>query len=150
MFNHAIAKKPLPKYHSTDNDPLLRFHRWRANLKILHIEEIKAVPFMPVSHSFVERLDPYGANYWTSCSFGTRSIWTASFLVMPIITIHSGLAGATPNELAGGSKLPIASLFRISACHTATAYFRHRSPFDQQVRDTHGSVLGGTLRSTYV
>jgi aminoglycoside phosphotransferase len=26
------------------------------NLKILHIEEIKTVPFTPVSHSFVERL----------------------------------------------------------------------------------------------
>ena len=37
MFNHAIAKKPLPKYHSTDNDPSFRFHRWRANLKVLHI-----------------------------------------------------------------------------------------------------------------
>ena len=27
MFNHAIAKPPLPKYVSTDHDPLFRFHR---------------------------------------------------------------------------------------------------------------------------
>ena len=44
MFNHAIAKHTLPKYVSTDNDPLFRFHRWLANLRILDIEELKAVP----------------------------------------------------------------------------------------------------------
>jgi hypothetical protein len=41
MFNHAIAGKPLPRYLSTDNDPLFRFHRWLANLRVLEIEEIK-------------------------------------------------------------------------------------------------------------
>ena len=28
MFNHALARHALPKYVSTDNDPLFRFHRW--------------------------------------------------------------------------------------------------------------------------
>ena len=56
MFNHAIAKPPLPKYVSTDHDPLFRFHRWLANLRVLDIEEIKTVPFVPQSHPFVERL----------------------------------------------------------------------------------------------
>src|ERR1700722_20324111 len=32
MFNRAIAKQKPPKYLSSDNDPLFRFHRWCANL----------------------------------------------------------------------------------------------------------------------
>jgi hypothetical protein len=32
-----------------------RFHRWRANLRILDIEELKSVPFVPRSHPFIER-----------------------------------------------------------------------------------------------
>ncbi len=52
----AISQKTLPKYASTDNDPLFRFHRWLANLHILGIEEIKTVPFVPQSHPFVERV----------------------------------------------------------------------------------------------
>ena len=45
-----------PKRVSTDHDPLFRFHRWLANLRVLEIEEIKSVPYAPVSHPFVERL----------------------------------------------------------------------------------------------
>ena len=56
MFNHATAGQPLPKHVSTDHDPLFRFHRWLANLRVLEIEEIKSVPYAPVSHPFVERL----------------------------------------------------------------------------------------------
>ena len=36
--------------------PLFRFHRWLANLRVLEIDEIKSVPYAPVSHPFVERL----------------------------------------------------------------------------------------------
>ena len=56
MFNHAVAGKPLPRHLSTDHDPLFRFHRWLANLRVLEIEEIKSVPYAPASHPFVERL----------------------------------------------------------------------------------------------
>lgn len=45
----------LPKYLSTDNDPLFKFDRWQANLRILDIEEIKSVPGTPTSHPFIER-----------------------------------------------------------------------------------------------
>ncbi len=50
IFNHAVSGKQRPQYLSTDRDPLFRFHRWLANLRIHEIEEIKAVPFMPTSH----------------------------------------------------------------------------------------------------
>jgi transposase InsO family protein len=49
MFNQAKSKQPLPKHLSTDDDPLFRFHRWRANLRVLEMEEIKTVPFVPNS-----------------------------------------------------------------------------------------------------
>lgn len=32
------------------------FNRWQANLRILEIQEIKYIPYMPLSHPFVERL----------------------------------------------------------------------------------------------
>ena len=38
------------------HDPLFEAHRWTANLRILEIDEIKTVPNVPLSHSFVERL----------------------------------------------------------------------------------------------
>ena len=56
MFNQAVADQACPKYLSTDHDPLFRFHRWLANLRVLDIEEIKSVPYVPVSHPFIERL----------------------------------------------------------------------------------------------
>ena len=46
----------MPKYLSTDNDPLYRFHQWLANLRVLELTEIKTVPYVPLSHTFVERL----------------------------------------------------------------------------------------------
>ena len=56
MFNEAISGKGAPKYLSTDNDPLFTFHRWGATLRILEIEELKTIPYTPISHPFVERL----------------------------------------------------------------------------------------------
>jgi putative transposase len=56
LFNNIISGEELPKYLSSDNDPLYLFHRWQANLSILGIDEIKSVPGNPVSHPFVERV----------------------------------------------------------------------------------------------
>jgi hypothetical protein len=46
----------LPKYLSTDHDPLYRFHQWQTNLRVLEVMEIKTVPYVPLSHPFDERL----------------------------------------------------------------------------------------------
>ena len=56
MFNKAIARMGAPKYLSSDNDPLFTYRRWEANLRILEIDELKTVPYTPISHAFVERL----------------------------------------------------------------------------------------------
>jgi len=36
--------------------PCYQFPRWQANLRILDVTEIKTVPYVPLSHPFVERL----------------------------------------------------------------------------------------------
>lgn len=56
MFQQAIRQQSVPKYLSTDNDPLYRFHQWQANLRVLEVIEVKTVPDVPLSHPFVERL----------------------------------------------------------------------------------------------
>src|SRR3989454_1577563 len=56
MLQQAIQRQPLPKYLSTDNDPLYRFHQWQANLRVLEVTEIKTLPYVPLSHPFIERL----------------------------------------------------------------------------------------------
>jgi len=57
MFNDVLGRcEFIPQSLSSDHDPLFRFHRWRANLRILQIREIKTVPDVPLSHPFVERL----------------------------------------------------------------------------------------------
>ena len=61
MFNAIIARKKQPKYLSSDNDPLFEFYRWKANLRILEIEEVKTIPYVPISHPFVERLWNYSS-----------------------------------------------------------------------------------------
>jgi len=57
MFKQAIRGTGLPKYLSSDHDPLYRFHQWEANLRVLGVTEIKTVPYTPWSHPFVERPD---------------------------------------------------------------------------------------------
>ena len=56
MFRRAIQGQGLPKYLCTDNDSLYRFQQWQANLRVLEVIEIKTVPYVPLSHPFVERL----------------------------------------------------------------------------------------------
>ncbi len=56
MFNQATYGKGAPRYLSSDHEPLFRFHQWRANLRIRETQEIKTVPYAPLSHPFIERL----------------------------------------------------------------------------------------------
>ena len=56
MFNEATTGQGWPERVSSDNDSLFQYHRWKANLRVLEIEEIKSLPHVPMSHPFVERL----------------------------------------------------------------------------------------------
>ena len=78
MFQQAIRQQSVPKYLSTDNDPLYRFHQWQANLRVLEVIEVKTVPDVPLSHPFVERLigtvrrEHYFNGYRTHAGLGGR------------------------------------------------------------------------------
>ena len=115
MFNHAIAGKPLPKHLSTDHDPLFRFHRWLANLRVLEIEEIKSVPYAPISHSFVERLIGTVRREYLDQLF----FWNAADLARKLDAfagyynahrVHRSIAGTTPAQLAGAPSPAAAAL----------------------------------------
>jgi transposase InsO family protein len=56
MFQRAIGGQTPPKYLSSDHDPLYRYYQWQANLRVLEVNAIKTVPYVPLSHPFVERL----------------------------------------------------------------------------------------------
>src|SRR2546428_5673328 len=71
MFNRATRGQSSPKYLSSDHDPLYRFHQWQANLRILDVNEIKTVPYVPLSRipSLNGSLEPFGVSVWTApCS----------------------------------------------------------------------------------
>ena len=56
MFNRAIRGTSKPTRLSADHDPLYRFHQWHANPRVLRVTDVKSVPYVPVSHPFIERL----------------------------------------------------------------------------------------------
>ena len=56
MLRHIILGSAPPTYLSSDHDPLFEYHRWKANLRILGVKEVKTVPYVPLTHPFVERL----------------------------------------------------------------------------------------------
>ena len=56
MLHHVVRGSALPARLSSDHDPLFECLRWNANLRILGAEEVKTVPYVPLSHPFVERL----------------------------------------------------------------------------------------------
>jgi putative transposase len=117
MFNHAVAGRPLPTHLSTDHDPLFRFHRWLANLRVLEIEEIKSVPYAPVSHPFIERLIGIVRREYLDHVF----FWSATDLARKLDAfadyynahrVHRSLDGITPAQRAGAVSPPPASLDR--------------------------------------
>lgn len=56
LCKEVISQQNLPNYLRSDNDPLFQYQRWKANLRILELQEIKSIPHVPLSHPFVERL----------------------------------------------------------------------------------------------
>ena len=106
MFNHVIASQRLPKYLSTGHDALFRFHRWLANLRVLELDEIKSVPYVPVSHPFIERLIGTIRREYLDRMF----FWNALDLERKLQAfsiyynssrVHQSLSGYTPEEHFG-------------------------------------------------
>jgi putative transposase len=117
MFNSAISTQGLPHYLSSDSDPLFRYHRWQANLRILDVTEIKSVPYIPFSRPFVERLigtirREYldHALFWNAGDLETkpdkyRRYYNAHH-------VPASLGGNTPSEISGEAIIRRADLNR--------------------------------------
>src|SRR5262250_3778172 len=114
MFHRAIRGQRLPKYLSSDHDPLYRFHQWQANLRVLEVREIKTVPFVPLSHPFVERLiGTIRREYLDRILF-----WTTADLEAKLREFqkyfnehrtHAGLEGRLPDSGGPGSPISFTS-----------------------------------------
>ena len=115
MFNTVISTRCAPKYLSSDNDPLFLYHQWQANLRVLSVDEIKAVPYMPISHPFIERLiGTIRREYLDHTLF-----WNAKDLERKLADfrqyynrerVHQSLGGDTPAVLSGNPLPPRANL----------------------------------------
>ena len=115
MFNSIIGGTKSPRYLSSDNDPLFLFRQCNANLRILEVTEVKTVPYVPLSHPFVERLiGTIRREYLDQVPF-----WTARDLERKLLLfkgyynrdrVHRGLDGAPPNEQGGITDRKIARL----------------------------------------
>ena len=125
MFHCATAGGPKPKRVSTDHDPLFRFHRWLANLRVLEIDEVKPVPYVPISHPFVERLIGTIRREYLDRLF----FWNVVDLARKLgefktyyngSRCHQSLRGGTPSEKSGKLARQCASLGRYAwqqHCH---------------------------------
>jgi hypothetical protein len=103
MFNDATSGQGWPQWISSDNDPLFQYHGWKANMRVLDIEEIKSLPHVPMSHPFVERLIGSVRRELLDQTL----FWTATYLANKLRDYqayynekrcHSSRDGATPDE----------------------------------------------------
>ena len=100
-------------------DPLFLYHQWQANLRILEVEEIKTVPYTPISHPFVERLIGTIRREYLDHLF----FWNAQDLERKLVNfrqyynrnrVHQSLAGDTPAVVSGNSRTQCAELSHYS------------------------------------
>jgi len=108
MFHRAICGHSLPRYLSSDHDPLYRFHQWQANLRVLEVTEIKTVPHVPLSHPFVERLIGTIRRefldrtlFWTTADLEAKLIEFQHYY--NVHRTHAGLDGRLPEPGGGNS-----------------------------------------------
>jgi len=116
MFNRVVHREGVePKRVSTDHDPLFLFNRWCANLRIMDIEEVKTVPYVPLSHPFVERMI---GTVRREC-LDQVPFWNAVDLERKLNDFklyynehraHESLDGETPSVAAGGASAKTARL----------------------------------------
>jgi transposase InsO family protein len=107
MFNNAILTMGAPRHLSSDNNPVFGNHCWKANLRLLDVDELKAIPYTPRSHPFIERLIGTIRREFLDHTF----FWNADDLRRKLATFqtyfnqhcaHDSLAGDTPAEVAEG------------------------------------------------
>ncbi len=129
MFNRAISNPGAPHYLSSDNDPLFRYRRWKANLRVLEIDEAKSIPYTPQLHPFVERLiGTIRGEYLDHLFF-----WIAGDLERELASfanyynrkrVHHSLGGASPEVASGEPRNPRAPIGDYSWQHYCNGLFQ--------------------------
>jgi hypothetical protein len=97
---------------------LFEAHRWTANLRILEIDEIKTVPNVPLSHSFVGRaigtmrrefLDQ--VLFWNACDLERKLAEFQAYY--NAARLHASLEGHTPLTFVSGQTATSADLSHV-------------------------------------
>ena len=104
---------------------MFRFHRWHGNLRVLDIEEIKSLPFVPRSHPFVERLIRTVREelldqvmFWNQMDLERKL--SAFRVYYNRYRVHGGIDGIPPEERGTPrprSTLPLSDFRWASHCH---------------------------------
>jgi transposase InsO family protein len=115
IFNSAISHQGTPHDLSSDNDPLFRYHRWKPNLRILEIDEIKSLPYTPQSHPFVERLIGTTRReyldhvfFWNHRDLEPKLVEFANYYNRE--RAHHSLGGQSPAVVSGEPRYPCANI----------------------------------------
>jgi len=100
---------------STDNDPLFTDRRWRANLKIMDVAEVKSIPYAPMTHPFIERvIGTIRREYFDQTPF-----WNSLDLARKLENfkgyynnhrIHAALSGQSPGKFSELAEQNLASI----------------------------------------
>ena len=110
-----VFPETLPKYLSTDNDPLFKSAAWSMLMYAFQLEELKSTPRKPWTHPFVERVIGSTRREYLNQTF----FWTKLDLERKLSEyqkyfnegrVHSGICGKFPAELAGEKKPAVADL----------------------------------------
>ena len=131
MLFHIICGSAPPTYLSSDHDPLFEYHRWKANLRILGVKEVKRFPLHRFhTHSWNVWLGRSGANISTRCRFGTSTTsnenWTRSRNITTVIGCIRGSRDKCPTrELAAKTSQQFASM-TTGGNLTVAAYFNYQ------------------------
>jgi putative transposase len=91
--------------------------QWQANLQVLEVTEIKTVPYVPLSHPFVERLIGTVRRehldrtlFWNKADLETKLLEFQHYYNGH--RTHAGLKGRLPEPRVEVSTLPIDSIHR--------------------------------------
>ena len=90
----------------SDHDPLFEFQRWKANLRILDVTEIKTVPEVPLWHPLIERLVgtirrelPDQIPFWSAGDLERKLLYFRDYYDRD--RVHASLGDVTPACKAG-------------------------------------------------
>ena len=129
-YRQLFASKPKKKPGPKGPDPkivkiVIEFKQWKANLRILEIEPIRTIPYVPVSHPFIERLiGTIRREYLDHFLF-----WNSRDLQKKLNSfkiyyneehVHLGINGELPNDKSADQKSPplnISNFFWKSHCN---------------------------------